>query len=394
MRPFLPLLLVVLAKLAQGASSNNAQRQLLQLLQEPSLQQYPGHALSLQPAAAFAAAHIDAMHQRPPDQLFRNSLVHSGGLTDLQLEVFFRKCANPGSVINVGAIGGSNTQLPWSFLWPVVDLLQEMCPHTTVTGFNGARGSHGSLTLGMCIKTVTAPQLDIAFAEFALNDQGQYRRQNGRTSSFPYELMTRTMLANYDPAPAVFNLFMWGRSFTFDSAQADLEPVVEHYDVTALSLRDLVWPFVTAQAEPWPNVARLTHDNNHANEAVQHYVGQLFVLYICERFQVLDMETASTLLPVHSDLGIVLFSNCYRTGYLDTTPAFRINLVEGDAEPYKRTPLQLVSAMQGDLDGNAEMYRVDPPLEPGERVLEAVPNPECTRKLNGRCDGFYSVITL
>ncbi|KAG5181720.1 hypothetical protein JKP88DRAFT_246088 [Tribonema minus] len=473
----LPLLLLLMAACALCASSDKLlteiqRRKQQQLVQELSPQRPEHHTLSLSPTAAFAAAQIAVMHRLPPDQLFRNSLVHRGGITDLQLEIFFRKCVTAGSVINVGAIGGSNTQLPWSFLWPVVDMLQEMCPKTTVTGFNGARGSHGSLTLGMCVKTVTAPELDIAFAEFALNDEGQYRHQNGNTSSFPYELMTRTMLANYDPAPAVFSLFMWGRNFKFDSAQADLEPIVEYYNVTALSLRDLVWPYVMDEAEPWPSVARLTRDKNHAIASIQHYVARLFVLYICERFQewaarisdgtfdpnaglspvvlpaplnqalflydvetasfdcaivgspglifapmpgrlpvmlathgwqvfedtqciqVLDMTAASTLLPVHSTLGIVLFSNCYRPGYLDTTPAFRINLVEGDAEPYKRTPLQLVSAMQGDLDGNAEMYRVDPPLEPGARVLEAVPNSECTPKKDEQCDGFYTVITL
>ncbi|KAG5177540.1 hypothetical protein JKP88DRAFT_332825 [Tribonema minus] len=444
----------------------------------------------------WANAHIERMRAHyPPDRLFENSLKLRGEVTDLQLEPFFRKCVTPGSAVRVGAIGGSITHAPTSYVWSLGALLGEMCPHANVTALNGARSSHGALTLGLCARAVTHAALDVAVAEFALNDLGQYTRAEGafrgQFSALPYELMMRN-------------------AFTHESAQEAHEEVGRRYGVTGLSLRDLVWPYFTAKRAPYAARGDVCSDLHHPNAQFQHFTAELVLLYIAERFvewatrvrsgeasnatrglaplalppplhpelerfdlthggfecalvgapsikmpgrlpempvmsgwrvtefpqciqrhlyaylsfcelfctlhihrvfepargpertlpprgaapaahavdtvastrktgetcaQITDLRKASAFLPVHTEQGVVMLSNCFRPGPpampKDHGPAFNLNLLVGDAPPYRRLPLELVSV----LAGNYETFQVEPPLPAGNHTLEQRSDP-------------------
>ncbi|KAG5187723.1 hypothetical protein JKP88DRAFT_206975 [Tribonema minus] len=199
----------------------------------------------------------------------------AGASTEAQLRNVFLKCVTPGADINVGAIGGSITEHDDSWAGNFSALLSHLCPRAQVRMHNGARASHGALTLGLCARAVMAPELDIAMLEFSLNDQGQYTLPNGTFSSLPYELATRTVLTGTDPTPAVFGISFWGRSFTYDSAQPYHEEVHKLYGVTGISLRDMVWPYFSKGRAPFATKADVCSDVHHPNAFVHGLTAQV-----------------------------------------------------------------------------------------------------------------------
>jgi hypothetical protein len=86
-----------------------------------------------------------------------------------------------------------------------------------------------------------------------------------------------------------------------------------------------------------------------------------------------------------------MMANCHRWSARelpkDTGPAFRLNRVLDDGS---KQSLALVQVQPGDN----QLFRVDPLLPTGLQTVEVVPEPECTKKENDQCDGFYAVITM
>eukprot|EP00611_Tribonema_gayanum_P019958 TRINITY_DN3559_c0_g1_i2.p1 TRINITY_DN3559_c0_g1~~TRINITY_DN3559_c0_g1_i2.p1 ORF type:complete len:405 (+),score=103.72 TRINITY_DN3559_c0_g1_i2:100-1314(+) len=241
------------------------------------------HALSA--AIELVTAHKDHMEATlPEDQLLLNALKNHGASTERQLQVLFRKCVTPGARIVIGVLGGSISGFTdVSYQWPLQTLLQKLCPEADVQLHSGARGGHGSLTVGMCMRCGLGRHVDLLILEFSLNDMIHYHRHN-ETGSPPFELAVRTALTSFQHAPAVVGLFFWGPFCTYDSAQAFHAAICAHYGVTGLSIRDVVWPYYQSARAPWAQRADVCYDVHHPTDATHRWVADLIGYYMSGLF--------------------------------------------------------------------------------------------------------------
>ncbi|KAG5192944.1 hypothetical protein JKP88DRAFT_195489, partial [Tribonema minus] len=126
-------------------------------------------------------------------------------------------------------------------------------------------------------------RLDLAVAEFTLNDGIKYDI-GGAFDSLPYELMLRTLLSAFDHPPALLTLHFWGSRFEFKSPQAALVALSEAYDLTAISIRDAIWPYYKSQREPFATKQECTLDGLHPSLAVEQLTADLLFFYINLKF--------------------------------------------------------------------------------------------------------------
>ncbi|KAG5186880.1 hypothetical protein JKP88DRAFT_130071, partial [Tribonema minus] len=220
------------------------------------------------------------------DQLWQTALTNRGERTDEQLEALYHKCITPGSRIVLGQLGGSISADPAggsNYGMTLQKFLQNMCPDATVQLHNAAAGTTGSLQLGMCARSGLGQHVDVLLLEFSLNDYTHYHNR-GQTESPAYELAVRAGLTSFQHAPAIFNLFFWGIGFQNTSAQEFHAPIARHYGLTGISLRDAVWPYLTAQRAPWAARGDVVKDSHHPTNAFHAYTGRLLALYVAERF--------------------------------------------------------------------------------------------------------------
>eukprot|EP00611_Tribonema_gayanum_P022721 TRINITY_DN4624_c0_g1_i5.p1 TRINITY_DN4624_c0_g1~~TRINITY_DN4624_c0_g1_i5.p1 ORF type:complete len:579 (+),score=100.20 TRINITY_DN4624_c0_g1_i5:142-1737(+) len=214
-----------------------------------------------------------------------NCLNNTGATTDTQLQNFFRKCVTPGSTITLGILGGSISQMLAGYQVTWLSYLQQMCPTSTVKLYNGARPSTGSMTLGYCAKTsVGGPEeVDLFVTEFTLNDGAKYTT-DGEFSSQSYEFLLRNTLTAFQYAPAIITLHLWGFPFVYDSPQPALVALAQRYALSAISIRDAVWPYYTAQREPLATKSEVTMDGIHPSPYVQRLTADLLHTYVVGKF--------------------------------------------------------------------------------------------------------------
>eukprot|EP00611_Tribonema_gayanum_P009355 TRINITY_DN1916_c0_g1_i1.p1 TRINITY_DN1916_c0_g1~~TRINITY_DN1916_c0_g1_i1.p1 ORF type:complete len:442 (-),score=138.40 TRINITY_DN1916_c0_g1_i1:1609-2934(-) len=203
-------------------------------------------------------------------------LKYRGSSADVQMHNFFRKCVTPGAVINVGILGGSISQFGYGYQATFIKQLAEMCPSAEVKLYNGARSSTPSMTLGYCAVTAMGgpSELDLFISEFTYNDGVKYTT-DGAFSSLPYELMLRSVLTAFPYSPSVLTLHFWGLDFTHKTPQAALVKLARRYKVSALSIRDVIWPYYTAGRDPYGSKDKCTIDGRHPSHAVHQLTADL-----------------------------------------------------------------------------------------------------------------------
>ncbi|KAG5188850.1 hypothetical protein JKP88DRAFT_177578, partial [Tribonema minus] len=194
-------------------------------------------------AKAYSKEFLASMNTTYAADLRDPGLKYTGSSTDLQMQNFFRKCVTPGAVINVGILGGSISQMDYGYQINFIKHLEDMCPSADIKLYDGARGSTPSMTLGYCAVTAMGgpSELDLFISEFTLNDGVKYTA-DGAFSSLPYELMLRSVLSAFPYSPSVMTLHFWGFNFTHKTPQADLLKLAHRYNLSAISIRDVIWP--------------------------------------------------------------------------------------------------------------------------------------------------------
>ncbi|KAG5177295.1 hypothetical protein JKP88DRAFT_130065, partial [Tribonema minus] len=212
-------------------------------------------------------------------------LANTGTTTDTQLNNFFRKCVTPGSTINLGILGGSISQFSTGYQVKWISRLKQMCPVSSINLYDGARSSTGSMTLGFCAKaSIGSPEeVDLFVSEFTLNDGSRYTI-DGAFNSQSYEFLLRNVITTFKYAPAIITLHFWGSPFVYESAQPDLVALAQRYKLSAISMRDAVWPYYTAQREPLATVEECTKDGIHPSDYVQKLAADLLHKYIVDKF--------------------------------------------------------------------------------------------------------------
>ncbi|KAG5177296.1 hypothetical protein JKP88DRAFT_248845 [Tribonema minus] len=107
---------------------------------------------------------------------------------------------------------------------------------------------------------------------------------DGVFSSQPYEFLLRNTLAAFKYAPAINTLHVWGFPFVYDSPQPALVALAKRYALSAISIRDAVWPYYTAQREPLATKSEVTMDGIHPSPYVQRLTADLLHTYVVGKF--------------------------------------------------------------------------------------------------------------
>ncbi|AHF89822.1 hypothetical protein OPIT5_05820 [Opitutaceae bacterium TAV5] len=227
------------------------------------------------------------------------ALVSPGDDTRLR-EVFAR--ARRGEPITLAAIGGSitagarATQPENRYVTRLAGWWLTAFPDSPLKLVNagiGATGSnYGALRLQ---RDVLSKNPDLVIVDFAVNDLND---PAGRAES--YEGVIRQLLAHRPQPPAVVLVFFL-RNDGANAQQTQIE-TGRHYQVPMISIRDAVWPEITAGRLTWNDYAA---DYVHPNDAGHALIARRLIEHF-ERVQIPASPafTPPSLLPapLHSNL--------------------------------------------------------------------------------------------